>query len=515
MQKRSELKIVHPIQITEELSYHPNTLSRIQTLFDELNSNNLRYCHWKSNIALGKSVSGQTDIDLLIHRKDADFFRTILNRLSFSPARGKNVANFPSVEHYYALDDESGILVHVHAYFQVITGESLTKNYHLPVEDMLLENTRSEGNIRLPTKSAELVIFVIRMMLKHTSIVELLMLSRYWNEVKQEIKWLMDDDPIDETMGLVEEWMPSIDLDLFSQCIQAISSSSSLYRRITLGLRMRSQLRPYARHSFLRNMWAGIRKFSTMFFARLSESPRGMIPASGGVIIAFVGPEATGKSTLIKEMRKWLGEHFAVEQIHAGKPPSTLLSFIPNLLVPALRFLLPKYRSTRIEAKYTYREDEEKTQSVYPLFFALRSALLGYDRRTLLTRAFARAANGHIILSDRYPSASPGATDSPQLARVSLPDDKYPIRRRLARFEDQMYKEIAPPDLVISLSVPLEIAIVRNKNRGKEEPEELLRLRHAQASSLDFEKTSVVKINTDQPLEETLLEAKKAIWNVL
>ena len=239
-----------------------------------------------------------------------------------------------------------------------------------------------------------------------------------------------------------------------------------------------------------------------------------MVPGSGGAIIAFVGPEATGKSTLIKEMRKWLGEHFTVEQIHAGKPPSTVLSFIPNMLVPALRSLLPNYRSTRIEAKYTYQEDTEPTQ-IYPLFFALRSALLGYDRKTLLTRASSRAANGNIVFSDRYPSSSSGATDSPQLGRVSLPEGKYPIRHRLAHFESQMYKEITPPDLVISLSVPLEIAIIRNKSRGKEEPEELLRLRHAQASGLAFNKTSVVKVNTDQPIEETLLEVKKAIWNAL
>lgn len=508
------MKTAQPVQITENLPPLMNSLPKIRTLFEELNSNNLRYCHWKSNIALEKSVSGKTDIDLLIHRKDADFFRMILSRLSFSPAKNKTGAPFPSVEHFYALDEESGVLVHVHAYYQVITGQSLTKNYHLPVEAMLLENTREEGEVRLPTKSTELVIFTIRMMLKHTSIVELLMLSRYWKEVRQEIKWLLEGDPLDETRSLVKEWLPSIDLDLYSQCLSALSSPSSLFSRIALSLRLRSQLRPYARHSFFRTMWAGVKKFSSMFIMRVSGSPRGMIPGSGGAIIAFVGPEATGKSTLIKEMRKWLGEHFAVEQIHAGKPPSTLLSVIPNILVPTLRSLLPSYRSTRIEAKYTYQDDTEKPQ-IYPLFFALRSALLGYDRKTLLTRAFSRAANGNIVLCDRYPSSSPGATDSPQLGRVSLPEGKYPLRRRLAHFESQMYKEIAPPDLVISLSVPLEIAILRNKSRGKEEPEEFLRLRHAQASGLDFEKTSVVKINTDQPIEETLLEVKKAIWNAL
>ena len=76
--------------------------------------------------------------------------------------------SFPSLEHYFALDEESGLLAHVHAYYRVITGESLSKNYRFPVEEMLLQNTRAEDSVRVPTKSAELVVFTLRMMLKHT-----------------------------------------------------------------------------------------------------------------------------------------------------------------------------------------------------------------------------------------------------------------------------------------------------------------------------------------------------------
>lgn len=509
------MKTTQHIQITENQSLASNTLNMIRSLIGELNSNNLRYCHWKSNITLDQTLSGQTDIDLLVHRRDADLFRTILSRLNFRPARSRNDDPFPSVEHYYALDEESGILVHVHVYFQVITGESLTKNFHFPIEEMLLRNTREEDTVRLPTKSAELVVFTLRIMLKHTSFVELLLLGRYWNQVKQEMNWLLETDPIDESLSFVGEWLPSINIDLFSDCISAIKTPAPLFRRITLGLRLRSQLRPFARHSVIRAWWSGIQKFTSMFYRRLSGTPKGMIPGSGGAVIAFVGPEATGKSTLINETRRWLGEHFAVEQIHAGKPRATVLSVVPNLLVPALRSLLPNQRPTRIESKYANNEDAEQSQSVYPLFFAVRSTLLAYDRRTLLTRAFGRAANGNIILCDRYPSSSTGAPDSPQLSQVLLPRDQYPIRRRLARIENQLYQEISPPDLVISLSVPLEVAIIRNKTRGKEESEELLRLRHAQSSTLNFEKTSVIEINTNQPLEETVLEVKKAIWNVI
>lgn len=423
--------------------------------------------------------------------------------------------SFPSLEHYFALDEESGVLVHVHAYYRVITGESLSKNYRFPVEEMLLQNTRAEDSVRVPTKSAELVVFTLRMMLKHTSLVELALLLRDWEHVKQEGAWLLENDPMDETLKLIEDWLPAIDTGLFSKCVAALKFPASLFRRISLGIQLRSQLSIYARRSPMRAWLSGIRKFSIMLFRRLTRPQTGLIPSSGGAVIAFVGPEATGKSTLLAEMRHWLGEHFAVDQIHLGKPKSTVLSLLPNLLVPALRFVLPSYRSSRVETQYASKERSEESRAVYPLLFAARSVLLAYDRRALLARAFAQAANGNIVLCDRYPSSSSGAPDSPQLSRYPIPQGRDPLRSRLARIEQRLYREIPPPDLVISLSVPVEVAISRNKTRGKEEPEDYVRLRHAQSSSLEFEKTSVYKIDTNQPFDQTVLEVKKAIWNAL
>lgn len=490
-------------------------LTKIQKLIKELNTNDIRYCHWKSNYTLGKALSGQTDIDLLIHRKDADLFRTILSQLCFRPAVGKNGEFFPSVEHYFAFDEESGLLVHVHAYYRVITGESLSKNYHFPIEEMLLNNTRELDLVRVPTKSAEVVVFTLRMMLKHASLVELLLLSRNWEHVKQEISWLMESDSNDETLSLVRGWLPSLEVDLFSDCIAALKSPAPLLRRIILGHRLGSRLRIYARHSAIRAWLSGVRKFTVMLFRRLSGSQSGLTPLSGGAVIAFVGPEATGKSTLIDEMERWLGEHFVVERVHAGKPTSTILSVVPNLLVPILRSLFPNYRSSNIEAAYALKERSEESQTVYPLFYAIRSVLLAYDRRVLLTRAFGRAANGAIVLCDRYPSLTSGAPDSPQLSQILNTRNQYPIHRWLARIENQMYQEIPPPDLIISLTVPVEVALLRNKVRGKQEPEDYVQLRHAQSSKMEFEKTSIHTINTNQPLNKTILEVKKAVWDAL
>ena len=69
--------------------------------------------------------------------------------------------------------------------------------------------------------------------------------------------------------------------------------------------------------------------------------------------------------------------------------------------------------------------------------------------------------------------------------------------------------------MVISLYVPVEVALTRNKTRGKEEPEDYVRYRHSLASTLEYGNAPIYKINTDQPIETTVLEVKKNIWGNL
>ena len=490
-------------------------LTKIRTLIEELNKSGTRYCHWKSNCWLAETVSGQTDVDLLIHRQDAPLFRIILSQLSFRPATITNGKPFPSVEHHYALDDESGDFVHVHAYFRVITGESLTKGFRLPVEEMLLQNTRKVGCVQVPTKGAELAIFTLRMLLKHTSMMELLLLSRYWQQARNEINWLTEGNELVEAADLISSWLPPLDANLFWTCVNALKSPAPLWQRVILGHRVRSRLRIYARHSAIRAWLGGVKKFMIMLMRNLKGSKMVMVPLSGGAVIAFVGPEASGKSTLLSEINHWLSEHFAVERHHVGKPAPTGLSAIPNLLVPVLRAVLPSYRSTRIEIKHASGNPSEKSNKSFPLIYAVRAVLLAYDRRSLLTKAFRRAANGTILLCDRYPSMVSGAPDSPQLSHLPVPPNRYSVHHLLARIEARLYREIPPPDMVIYLNAPLEVTVSRNATRGKREPEDYMRSRHARSSNLKFEKTPVYEINTDQAFDQIVLEVKKTIWNAL
>jgi thymidylate kinase len=252
-----------------------------------------------------------------------------------------------------------------------------------------------------------------------------------------------------------------------------------------------------------------VARFAGVVSHRLTGSSKKLTPAGGGGVIAFVGSEATGKSTILDQMQAWLGQSYTVRRIHAGKPPATALTYVPHSLLPALRRLFPDQRSTRVETRF---RDAERPRRTFPLMFGVRSVMLAYERRALLTRAFARSADGTIVLSDRYPSSRSGAPDSPQLGHLAA---RHGLRRILAGLEGRLYDEIPPPDLVIHLTAPLDVTLARNAARDKTEPEDYVRFRHSLSSDLEFDGVAVHRIGTDRPLDDVVREVKEAIWATL
>jgi len=224
--------------------------------------------------------------------------------------------------------------------------------------------------------------------------------------------------------------------------------------------------------------------------------------------IAFVGSEASGKSTILNEVEAWLGRDHRVRRIHAGKPPSTWLTFVPHVLLPAFRTLFPEQRLLRVEAKM---EEDPPTRSSYPLLFAFRSVMLAYERRALILGALERSPDGTIVLSDRYPSGTGGAPDGPQLGHLPLPPRRPSARRVLAALEGRLYRDIPAPDVVFHLSAPLDVTLARNAHRQKREPEGYVRLRHAISAELRFDGSVVHRIDTDRAFSSVVIEIKDAI----
>jgi thymidylate kinase len=484
-------------------------------LIEALEQQGVLFCHWKSNAALGEALAGRGDLDLLVDRADAATFESVLARLGFKLAVDTIGGTPPGVFHYFGLDRPTGALIHLHAYYQVVTGESLLKNYRLPIERLLLDDRRCRHGVPIPSADAELIVFVIRAMAKHSSLVEYLLLCRQrragYEALRAELGALLAEGDVARSCDLLQRWLPALEPALFAACVDALRRDAPLARRARLARRLRSQLSGYDRLAPLPALVLRTRLVAALALNRARGGGPSKSPAVGGAVVAFVGPEATGKSTLVREVSSWLGAAFEVRAVHLGKPPSTWLTLLPNLAVPLLRRRLPRQRTTRVE-----EAQGDGGSARVSVLFGLRAVLDAWDRRALAIGAHREARRGRVVLCDRYPSTVVGAMDSPRLRASPADGWQGRLLRRLGALERRLYRQIPPPDTVLRLTVPVEVAVERNRERQKKgkESDRYVADRHARRV-VPVYPTRTVELDSDQPQAQTVLAARRLVWDAL
>jgi hypothetical protein len=194
----------------------------------------------------------------------------------------------------------------------------------------------------------ELVLFVLRTFIKFGSLPDMLRLSWKSADAREELKWLLDNGDVVKTLSLLSTYCPMVSEPLFLSCIDAINENHSFLNKVFLGLRVRRRLRNYAKYTFVKRLFAYAQVIWAKLRCRLKGNVKNKTLHSGGAVIAFVGADATGKSTLIAETARWLGDVFAVRTVHAGKPPSSWLTLPINVILPLARRCMPKLRQSKV-----------------------------------------------------------------------------------------------------------------------------------------------------------------------
>jgi thymidylate kinase len=494
----------------------------VARLVNHLNSSDIAYCYWKSNFSLERSLSGEFDLDLFVDRKSLPSAISILRYLGYKPAVVKWGPGTPNIIHNYGLDSQLGQLSHVHLFSRLPTGESYVKSHYLPLEAMVLENTSNIDMLRVLDKSAELVVFILSTFIKYGSLLDLICLSGRSDNLRAELRWLQAGSDISDSVSLLKIHCPVIDEKLFIKCIEALETNSSLITRVRLARQVRHRLRIYARYISINRVWAYIQLLWGQLRRRLDGNRKNIMLLAGGSVIAFVGPDAVGKSTLVSECKKWLGEAFLIRVVHAGRPPSSLLTAPINAILTLVRRLSPWLgigRPKRISHSVDLAQSQSIVRSFISLLNALRALSLAYDRQQLLVRARRSAVHGEIVICDRYPSLELGAMDSRRLREDSTQDGLLAaIYNWMARIEEQLYLQIPPPDIVLRLSVSTETAKRRNLERAQATKEDNVYLeeRHRQRPYRPIPGTKFIyDIKTEQSLAETILNVKNTIWESL
>lgn len=469
-------------------------------LINGLKAENINYCHWKSNLLLNEALNGYDDLDLLVKKSHISKFESLLYKLGFKRASNKNL-EIQSVHHFYGYDIDTGEILHLHVYYQIKTGPSWTKSLRFDFEDYILDNlVEHKSGMLIPEKHIEIVIFIIRIMMKYTKINEYILVRKESERTIREIEYLLEDMDKEKMNSFLSDYFPKISPDSFFNYIKVIQDGS-FTKKFTQARKLKRSVKRYLYQGFFINAYKNVNQFIYRVFNKIFYKQKKNL-FSGGSSIVIAGLDATGKTTITTELKKWLGKNFTISEVHFGKPSSTFLTLPINLMIKLLR------KRTPIEGELRSSIKNESKQKSF--LFIIRQLVLAYDRFVLANKIWKKTSKGSIVLCDRYKSENFGVMDSKRLETNNCEG----LKKKMSLKENQLYDSMPVPDILFYLTVPVDVAVRRNADRIKKgkESEEFLRIRHLQNQDLSYKAKNSYRINTDREYKEVIKEIKTIIW---
>ena len=475
------------------------TIALVRDLCAALNAEQIRYCHWKSNAALDRSRTAENDLDLLIARSDSERFGAVLHRLGLKLAWSPS-SSLPGVLNYYGYDEEADRLVHVHAHFQLIVGDDLTKNYRIPLEAPFLSEATRDGEFFVPPTELELIMLVIRLTVKHLSWDAVVArLARIPKDARAELAWLDERTDDERIRELLARHLPFVEHQTFVDCRRALRKGAGTREGVRAASRLLAELRPCARRPRSADVRLKLWRRGLSILIRFVpyNLPRKRL-ASGGAVIAIIGADGAGKTTAVDALYTWLSKNFATTRVHLGRPPHSRTTTLVETATRA-RSAIEILRGRRTRG----------SGAVYsPAFQAGLLVTLARDRYLAIRNVRRIATNGELVICDRWPLPQLSLMDTPRIHRGLGPDARSPATA-LSALEQRFYRAMPDPDTLIVLLVDPEVAVARKR----EEDPDFVRARWEELWTVDWEAAGAHVVDAGRPQEEVLARLKSLIWS--
>jgi thymidylate kinase len=494
----------------------PCCLNALDELFQSLNRQGIRYCHWKSNLRLRQSLEGQTDLDLLVDPKHRQSFRETLDEHAIKLVRAAPGKDYPGIENYLGFDPDSGRLFHLHVHFRLVLGEQFVKNYHLPLETHFLDSAEFRDGVPIPSPEWELIVLCMRALLKYRfrdAVKEILQIRSFGLPagIREEIRWLLDQTSMQRISEALQEVPEVVPTDIVMDFLQSFAETSSGYQRYRLRAGLRRALRPFQRSSrwqatlkYFHELWRRRKSF------RWSTTKRKMSPLSGGKTVAFVGVDGAGKSTVIRHTVDWLSRRLTVKTYYLGSSQRSAIARISKN-VASFTWLFHRGCGRLVGEKSVAARLTRKWSQVFSCLRFLAEAQDRYRRYCMGQRM---AAKGCIVIYDRYPLRAirmgGGFMDGPRIART-YSGNPGPVTRKLSQAEERIYKKILPPEHVVVLRVSPDVSRARKPDHRRETIED----KSQAIRGMDRDALVLTAINADKPLDDVLLQVKSTLWRLL
>ena len=222
-------------------------------------------------------------------------------------------------------------------------------------------------------------------------------------------------------------------------------------------------------------------------------------------LIAIIGCDGSGKSTVSKELATWISGYGPVAIVHLGKQQGNMGRWFSGLPLVGRWFesLIGRKETAVRKSRGKNRAPDMLTAAVMYAFTLRR--VRRYKRMMALRR------QGLIIIADRYPQLDiPSASDGPDLS-VDAQGNRFV--RWLAQREQAYFEWMTSyrPDLVIRLNVDLDTACARKPDHRREALKRKLEV----IERLTHKGAPIIEIDALQPLKVVLAAAKAAVNDTL
>ena len=451
----------------------------MQNFFSVAHKESILYCHWKSNEHLKDALEGKTDLDILVAQDQKKKCEETLKECGFRQVFSPSFAAYPFIEDWIGFDSKTGSLIHLHLHYKLLTGKKLVKEQFLPWEDKVLATRVFNEEFKIYTiePNLELIILALRIGIK-TSFIKLLPGKCLPKNIVREINYLRQAADKDAIYRICVELFGEKEGRCLHELMAKLNSRTTFLTIVKLKSFVQKNLSNQRRFNLIKANLCYFLGFFKLSLRRLFNKLGGFFQLKKtfrprGIVVAVIGADGSGKSTIVNSLHRWLSWKVDVCNIYLGQNKGILMRFLGV---------------------------------IYP---DLRSVLSAKSKHKKVLKAHKLSNRGSIVLTDRYPQKQFfGINDGPHIGKRY---SSFYLNKLLFKLEDRLYSLIEKehkPDIVIKLNISLQEALSRKKVSNAYIIKDKIKI----IKELVFLNSIVINIDASEPVEKVLLEAKRKIW---